>query len=155
MRLSTEISDGLELARQGDYSKLDYLISRNSSTVRHLLGMTYLPDSEDREIAIWGLAFAAQYYPKLIKDVVRRLVWAMNDESGTNALTAPDVLLGIARVRPDLLLPVIPDLTRLAGDPGLREGLVSILQLISRKFPGQVGIRMSKQINKQLEGKAG
>ena len=63
----------------------------------------------------------------------------MNEKSGTNARTAPEVLQAIANERPDLLLPVVPELIGLAGaDPGLREGLASTLRTVARGCPGQV-----------------
>jgi predicted short-subunit dehydrogenase-like oxidoreductase (DUF2520 family) len=82
--------------------------------------------------------------------VIRRLVWAMNDESGTNALTAPEVLQAVAAERPELLLPVVPDLVRLAADEGLREGLASALRTVASRCPGQVGQELSESLGKRV-----
>ena len=90
---------------------------------------------------------AARHHPKVVQDVVRRLVWAMNDESATNALTAPEVLHAIADERPELLLPVVPDLTRLAADPGLQEGLAKTLKTLADRLPGKVGEAFSRSLN--------
>jgi hypothetical protein len=113
--------------------------------------MSYHTNPEIRKTAVRGVALAARYHPELVQNVVRRLVWAMNDESATNALTAPEVLLAIAGERPELLLPVVPDLTRLAGDPGLQDGLAKTLKTVARRCPGKVGASLSRSLNEWCE----
>ena len=135
---------------QGNFEGIENLVSREPRAIRYLLGMTYHADKGKRRTAGKAIAIASQYHPKMVKDVVRRLIWAMNDESGTNALTAPDVLIEIARVRPEILVPAVPDLTRLATDEGLHDGLASALKLVSEACPGEVGSRLSASLNKRL-----
>ncbi len=106
---------------QTESSKSSWRVSR--AAIRYLVGMSYNADPEIRKTATRGIALAARHHPKRVQEVVRRLIWAMNDESATNALTAPEVLEAIAEETPELLLPMVPDLTRLAADPGLHEGL--------------------------------
>jgi hypothetical protein len=113
--------------------------------------MSYHADPEIRKTAIRGVALAARHHPKLVQDIVRRLVWAMNDESATNALTAPQVLQALADEKPELLLPVVPDLTRLAADPGLQEGLAKTLKILSNRCPGKVGASFTKSLNECRE----
>jgi hypothetical protein len=83
----------------------------------------------------------------MVQNIIRRLVWAMNDESGTNAATAPEVLQAIADEMPELLLPVLPDLVRLSADPGLREGLAAALRTVSRRCPGEIGRQLAETFN--------
>ena len=132
---------------------MEELVAEEPRAVRHLLGLTYHPESTKRNVAAQGLALASRYHPRLVQEVVRRLIWAMNDESGTNALTAPEVIQAIADEKPELLLPVVPDLTRLAGDPGLHEGLSAALRTVSKKCPGQVGESLSRSLRKELKEK--
>ena len=129
----------VESGMQGNFDAIENMVSQQPGSVRFLLGMTYHSDEGRRRTAAKAIAIAAQYHPKLVKAVVRRLIWAMNDESGTNALTAPDVLLEIARVHPEILLPVVPDMTRLATDEGLHDGLASALKVVCEACPGEVG----------------
>lgn len=150
MRLRTKVQAAVEESMQGNFEGLENLVTQEPRAIRYLLGMTYHSDDERRRTAAKGIAIASRHHPKLVKAVVRRLIWAMNDESGTNALTAPDVLLEIARVRPDILLPAVPDMTRLASDEGLREGLAEALRMISEACPGQVGSSLSASLNKRL-----
>lgn len=150
MSLRAEVQTAVTNGMLGDFQAIEHLVSQEPRSVRFLLGMTYHSDGEKRKTAAKAIAIAAQYHPQLVKAVVRRLIWAMNDESGTNALTAPDVLLEIARVRPEILLPVIPDMTRLARDAGLHDGLVSTLKVISEACPGEVGSSLSASLNKRM-----
>jgi hypothetical protein len=113
--------------------------------------MSYHSDAEIRRTAARGVALAARHHPKLVQGVVRRLVWAMNDEAATNALTAPEVLQAIANEKPEILLPMVPDLARLASDPGLQEGLAKTLKTVAKKCPGQVGASLSRSLNECLE----
>jgi hypothetical protein len=145
-----------EAVEQGRLEALELLVAREPRAVRFLLGLSYRPEAEVRAAAAAGIGFAARHHPRLVQGVARRLVWAMNDESGTNALTAPEVLQAVARERPKLLLPLVPDLVRLAGDAGLHQGLSETLRILSALCPGQVGERLEQELNKRLfEGDSG
>jgi hypothetical protein len=132
---------------------MEELVNSEPRVVRHLLGHTYHPDPVVRKVASCGLALAARHHPELIQEVARRLVWAMNDESGANALTAPEVLKTIAEERPEILLPLVPDLTRLTADPGLKEGLIATLKIISEGCPGEVGQSLAQSLNKRFRSR--
>jgi hypothetical protein len=147
MTLRQRITEAVERCLLGDEAPLETLVAEESGAVRYLLSMTYRPDRERRLAGARGLALAAHHHPALIREVVRRLVWAMNDESGTNGVTAPEVLLAIAEEKPDLLLPVVPDLTRLSTDEGLRAGLHRTLEQVATACPGQVGERIARSLN--------
>jgi hypothetical protein len=134
---------------------IEELVSQEPRAVRYFLGMSYHSDPDVRKIAIKGIAVAARHHPELVQKIVRQLVWAMNDESATNALTAPEVLQAIADERPELLLPMVPDLTRLAADPGLAEGLAKTLKTVVRRCPGKVGKSLSRSLNDCRESSNG
>jgi len=133
-----------------DFDALEAIVKKEKRAVRFLLGLSYQSDPEVRRNASRGIALAGRYHKKLVRDVVRRLVWAMNDESGTNALTAPEVLNAIAEEKPDLLLPVVPDLIRLAGDEGLHDGLSETLHKVSQAYPGKVGKKLTKALRGRI-----
>ncbi len=134
-------------AVQGDkLEAAEPLIAREARTIRHLVGLTYQPDPKVRQTAARGVAVAGKYHPKAVEEVIRRFVWAMTEESGTNAATAPEVLQAIATERPELLLHVVPDLVRLASDAQLREGLAETLRTIVERCPGKVGASLSKAL---------
>lgn len=150
MSLRKEVQVAIQSGMRGDFEAIEDLVSREPAAIRFLLGMTYHSEEDKRRAASRAIGIAALHHPKLIKDVVRRLIWAMNDESGTNALTAPDVLLEIARTRPGLLLSVVPDMTRLAADEGLQVGLTATLRTVAEACPGEVGSSLSASLNKRL-----
>jgi hypothetical protein len=131
--------------------ELEELVETEPRAIRYLLGMSYHSDPEIRKTAARGIALAARHHPKLVESVVRRLIWAMNDEAATNALTAPEVLFAVANEKPEVLLPMVPDMTRLAADPGLHAGLAKTLQTIATRCPGKVGASLSRSLNECRE----
>jgi hypothetical protein len=133
--------------------QLDDLVKREPRAVRYLVALTYQPDAAVRETACRGIGFAARYHTRLVQKVIRRLVWAMNDESGTHAVTAPAVLLAIAEERPELLLPMVPDLIRLTADEGLQEGLADTLRTVAERCPGEVGSAIGESLRDRLRGR--
>jgi hypothetical protein len=136
--------------RNGSEDELERLVSEEPGAVRHALGLTYHAERGIRERAARAVALAARRHPALVQNVIRRLVWAMNDESGTNAATAPEVLQAIADERPELLLPMLPDLVRLSADPELREGLAAALRTVSRRCPGEIGRQLAGSLNERI-----
>ena len=134
-------------AKEGRYEDLEELIANDPRTVRHLLGLTYSADPEIRAGAARGIALAARHHQRLVKKTIQRLVWAMNEESGTNAVGAPEVLEAIAKEKPRLLIPVVPDLIRLTTDNSLRKGLRRTLRAVADGCPGEVGARLEKDLS--------
>jgi cobyrinic acid a,c-diamide synthase len=131
---------------------LEALVAAEPRAVRHLVSLSYQPDKGVREVAAQGIARAARYHRSLVQSVVRRLIWAMNDESGTNAQTAPAVLLAIAGEDPGMLLPVLPDIIRLAGDSGLYRDLSKTLRIVKDSCPGKIGESLSRALNQRFSG---
>jgi hypothetical protein len=137
---------------QDRLAEIEDLIAGEPRTVRHLLRLSYRADEGVRRRAARGIALAARHHESLVQELVRRLVWAMNDESGTNALTAPAVVHAIAEEQPELLLPMVPDLVRLSADEGLREGLAETLRIVVQRCPGKLGQELQRSLNEKLAG---
>ena len=149
MRLKEQVQRAVEEGRLDD---LDQIVAGDVRAVRFLVGMTYRPDAKIRAFAAQAIARASRHHRKAVAEVVRRLVWAMNEESGGNSLTAPAVIRAIAEEQPDLLLPMVPDLARLAADEGLREDLAAALKAVARACPGEVGSRLAGVLNARGDG---
>ncbi len=132
---------------EGRFDDLDQIIADDRRSVRHLVGLSYSPNVDTANNAARAVGMAAIHHPSMVEAVIRRLVWAMNDESGTNALSVPAVIEAIAESNPELLLPVVPDLTRLSSDKGLRKGLHRALKTVAERCPGQVAARLTKDLN--------
>ena len=118
--------------------------------VRYLLTHTYQPDPKLRDVACRGIALAAKYHPKQIRGIVQRLIWAMSEDSGANAANAPEVLAAIAEEVPELLRNKIADLIRLAKDSEVNEGLSATLRRLAEIYPGEVGGRLSRELNNKI-----
>jgi hypothetical protein len=140
-----------ELVAQGEIEKLGALVAEEPRAIRHLVGCTYQTDEQIRAVACRAIGRASRHHPDLVQQVVRRLIWAMNDESGTNSLTAPEVVKAVAEESPELLLPLVPDLTRLAADEGLYERLAEVLRMLAEKYPGSVGRGIQGSLTKELK----
>ncbi len=151
-RAGSALRDRIRRAvRDGRLQEIERLVADDSRSLRHLVAMTHQPDEEVRKVACLGVGLAARYHPELVRETVQRLVWAMDTGSGGNALTAPEVLQAIARQRPELLLPVVPDLVRLSGDDGLHDGIADALCIVVHNCPGKVGNIMSKRLAERIE----
>ncbi len=135
------------LVEKNDVDGLRGLVARQARAVRYLVGFSYQRDDDKRKTAVEAIALAGGYHPDLVKNIIRRLVWAMNDESGTNAQTAPQVLRAVSEKHPELLLPMVPDLVRLCDDDNLRPGLLSTLKNIQDSFPGRVDDQVGNVLN--------
>jgi hypothetical protein len=135
-----------------DAGELEALIASDRRAVRHLVGFTFCDDAGARRIAAHGLAFAGRRHPAVVGEIVRRLTWAMNEESATNAVWAPDALRAIAEEAPELLLPVIPDLLRLSADPALRERLTETARLVAARYPAEAAGRMERSLADCMRG---
>ncbi|MGE5346985.1 MAG: hypothetical protein ACM3JH_13610 [Acidithiobacillales bacterium] len=135
-----------EAAREGRAGDLVAAVSADRRALRHLVALTYRPEAEIRAAAARGIGLAGRHHPKLVQEIARRLIWAMNDESGTHAVTAPEVLHAIAEEAPELLLPLVPSLLGLTADPGLREALVEVVRLVARHDPKATVSGMARAI---------
>ena len=126
------------------------LVAEEPRAVRHALGLSYREEPLLRMRAARAIALASRSHPDVVQRVIRHLVWAMNEESGTNGATSPEVLQAIADEMPELLLPALPDLMRLSADPKLHEGLVAVLKTVSRSCPGEVGRGLAESIVERI-----
>lgn len=140
-----------QAVRAGDLEAIERLVSRDAHAVRHLVAMTHQIDDAVRRTACKGVGLAARFHPEMMESVIRRLIWSMNEESGANGLTAPQVLEAIARERPELILPVVPDMVRLSADDNLHDGLADALCVVVHSLPGKVGEIMSSRLRKRIE----
>jgi len=137
---------------RADLGEVDRIVAADRRAVRTLLGLCYQADDAVRDVAATGVALAARHHPKLVSEIVRRLVWAMNDESGTNAVTVPAVIRKIAEVAPELLVPVVPELLRLTIDPLLRDELVASVRRVAEEMPGEAARAVRSGLGRCGEG---
>ena len=139
MRLSEEVK---ELLRQGRETELVERATADARLVRPLLARLYDPDDAIRGGAARVLGYAAGAHSELGREVARRLVWALNDESATNGVYAVPALGQIGRRAPDLVAPHVPALARMAWDHGLRRAILDALAEVARAAPHRVAAEL-------------
>lgn len=135
-----------------DLDRLVALVEENVRALRHVVGLTYKPEAELRELATSCLARVAKVHPDEMEEVVLRLVWAMHEEAATNGVTVPPVLRAIAQAEPALVLPMLPELFRLTKDPALRDGLAATIKILSQNFPEEVAQTLGETVTRLRGG---
>jgi hypothetical protein len=140
-----------DAVRAGRLDEVEQLISEDKKALRYLLGMTFDSDEKIVVSAATAIARAARYHPEMVKKIVLRLIWAMDGNSGTNAIAAPEVLKAIAKEQPELLIPMVPELANLAArDSGLHKGIYDTLRIVSSSCPGKVGKKLSMALKARM-----
>jgi len=128
----------MELLRQGDSEGLERMVGDSPVAVRFLQGRLWDMDPEIRGEAAKALGAAAAAHPDLGREVLRRLLWALNDESATNGAYALPALGEIARRDPELAAPFIGPMVAYLWDDGLRLGILRALCRVAEVAPEAV-----------------
>ena len=131
-------------------AELQQLIKKDSRTIRHLIGLSYQLDPAIQTVVANGVQYATKQHPSQMNNVIKRLLWAMDELSGTNAQSAPGLLQSIAKQDPELLLPFVPELVRLSKDEALHDGIADALCIVVHKCPGQVGSSMTRRLQERI-----
>jgi len=127
--------DVVQLFRASDATSLERLAAAEPRAMRYLIGRLWDPDDDVRQLAAVAVAASAASHPDLGRDVVRRLVWALNDEAATNGSYGLLALGEIGARDPDLILDVVGPIASLAWDGGLRPGILRALIRIAAVDP--------------------
>ena len=135
MALKEEV---MELLRQGRDEALAELAASNRKALRPLMGRLWDPDPEIRRRAASAVGCAAVTHEGLGIDIVRRLLWALNDEAATNGVFGIPALGEIGRRSPAMLAPHVPALVSMVRDTGLRTELLRALLAVADTDPRQV-----------------
>jgi len=141
MGLSQEIK---ELLQQGHEQELAELAAANPRSLRPLVGRLWDPEADVRSRAARAIGIAAAAHPDSGLEVVRRLMWALNDESATNGVYAVGALGEIGRRAPETIAPFVPALVSMTNDPGLRLDLLRALCAIAESTPRRVAVHLDR-----------
>ncbi len=76
-------------------------------------------------------ATLADREPEKVRDLLRRLFWSTNDESGASGLGAPEAIAEIIAGRPDLWSDFVGPLVNLLDEPGLSAGVMTAVRRIA------------------------
>lgn len=127
-----------ELLHEGRDDELRRLVATDPRSVRMLLGRLWDADAVVRRHAANALGEAAVVDPELGKEILRRLAWALNDESGTNGAPGLAAIGEIGRRVPKLVVPHLGALVAMAWDEGLRLELLRALNAIAETDPSLI-----------------
>jgi hypothetical protein len=125
----------MELLRQGDSEGLERMVVEKPAAVRYLQGRLWDADPEIRCRAAVALGAAAAAHPDLGCELLRRALWAVNDESATNGGPMLPAMGEIGRRSPELVAPFVGPLTAYLWDNGLRLGILGALHRIAEVAP--------------------
>jgi hypothetical protein len=132
MRLKERV---MELLRRDDTEGLEQMVVESPAAVRFLQGRLWDAEPEIRSRAATALGAAAVAHPELGRELLRRALWAINDESGTNGGPMLAAIGEIGRRAPDLVAPFVGPMTSYLWDDGLRAGILDALCRIAETAP--------------------
>jgi hypothetical protein len=126
------------LLQTGADARLAELVRSSPRTVRHLVARLWDSDEVVGARAARALGDAALAHPALVREVIRRLMWALNDESGTRGGPGLIGLGEIGRRSPDLIAPYVAALVACKDDRGLLAELLGAFGAIAASAPDLV-----------------
>jgi hypothetical protein len=133
----------MDLLRQGREEAVVELAIADRRALRPLMGRLWDPDPQIRRCAAGAIGRSAAAHPALGLEMVRRLMWALNDEAATNGVYGIAALGEIGRRCPEMLGPFVPALVSMAWDDGIRLELLRAL--------GRVAVADRRLVGRQLD----
>ena len=97
-----------DLLRQGNFPGLVQLAGRETGVTTLLLQLLYAPDELLHWRALEGLGHLAAAYPGRVQKVIGRLLWSLNEDSGSFGWGAAAALGEIGRHQVSLIQEIIP-----------------------------------------------
>lgn len=125
----------MEMLRRGDHQGLEKLVVEQPSAVRYLQGRLWDVEPRVRQNAAEALGVAAAAHPELGRELLRRALWALNDESATNGAYTLPVIGEIGFRDPALVASFVGPMTSYLWDEGLRSGILRALCRIAEVAP--------------------
>jgi hypothetical protein len=124
--------------RSGDDATVRDLATTDRRAMRHFFGRLWDPDASVRRRAAVGVGWAAVAHPDQGRTVLRKVLWALNDESATNGVYAIPALPAIAQRAPELARPFVHPMASYAWDEGLRPAIEEALGAMESVLPDEV-----------------
>jgi hypothetical protein len=141
MGWSKEVS---ELLQQGREQAAADLVAAHPRALRPLVGRLWDPDRQVRHCAARAVGLAAAARPERGREIVRRLLWSLNDEAGTNGIYGVPALGEIGRCAPEMFAPFVAPLVSTARDGNIRLELLRALRRIAETAPALVAGQLER-----------
>lgn len=123
------------LLREGRDEELARRVTEEARLLRFLVGRLWDPAPAIRARAAKAIGVGVRAHRDLGRDLARRFMWALNDESATNGVYTIPALGEMGRQDPELMAPFVGPLAWLAWDDGLRVEVLRALSVIARSAP--------------------
>jgi hypothetical protein len=108
------------------------------------MGRLWDPDPQIRRRAAEAIGRTAAAHPELGREMIRRLMWALNDESATNGVYGIPALGEIGHRCPELMASFVPALVSKAWDEGIQLELLKALGRIAESDPETIGRELDR-----------
>lgn len=112
---------------------------KNAAVIRQLSTFLYTQEGLLRWRAIEGLGYMvgklAEQDRGFGREIIRRLLWSVNDESGGIGWSTPEAIGEIVRSHPDDYADFVPILVSLQEEDILRRGIIWALGRIGKRRP--------------------
>jgi hypothetical protein len=125
----------MEMLSRGDRQGLEQLVLDQPRSIRYLQGRLWDTEARVRGNAAEALGSAAASRPELGREILRRALWALNDESATNGAPMLPVIGEIGFRNPTLVAPFVGPMASYLWDDGLRPGILRALSRIAEAAP--------------------
>ncbi|ABO51432.1 HEAT domain containing protein [Desulforamulus reducens MI-1] len=148
MSIKEEIN---QLLKEMRYEELVARTLENQGTLRYLFRLLYHPFGLERWRAIAGLGYITEAMLQNsqgdVREIIRRLLWSMNDESGTTSWSAPEAIGEIIYHNPNEFAEFVPIVVNASEEEIFHRGIVWTLGRVGSKEPGLVREFMPLLIN--------
>ena len=128
----------MEMLRRGDRQGLKDLVVQQPRSIRYLQGRLWDPELRVRQNAAEALGCAAAERHELGRELLRRAMWALNDESAMNGKYTLPLIGEIGYRAPELVAPFVGPMTSYLWDEDLRPGILRALCRIAEVAPGLI-----------------
>lgn len=125
----------MEMLRRSDRRGLETLVAEQPQAIRYLQGRLWDPEERVRRNAAEALGAAAAAHPELGTELLRRAMWALNDESAMNGAFMLPMIGEIGYRNPELVAAFVGPMTSYLWDDGLRAGILRALSRIAESAP--------------------
>lgn len=125
----------MEMLSRGDRQGLEQLVLAQPSSIRHLQGRLWDTEAKVRGNAAEALGSAAASRPELGREILRRALWALNDESATNGIYGLAAIGEIGARDPELARDFLGPVASLVRDAGLRSAIFRALGRVADTAP--------------------
>lgn len=121
------------------YAGLASLAVQDRAVIRELFTLIYNPEGLTRWRAIEGLGYVGGEFgrrdPDAGREIIRRLLWSLNDESGGCGWSAPEAIGEVIKNQPDLYGSFTPQVFSFFEDERLRRGVIWAMGRIGKRNP--------------------